>query len=105
MYQTVAEEFLHLPVTSLCSISLLKSPKEDLQNSQISKFYCSAMAFRKLLLRGKIKKVLFRANMCSLEQRARNAHDQNKQTLLYLPSYFIVIKLIHWGAAELHVMY
>ena len=35
----------------------------------------------KLLLRGKIKKVLSRAHMCSLEQRARNAHDPNEQTL------------------------
>ena len=36
---------------------------------------------QKLLLRGKIKKVLSRLEVCSLEQRARNAHDQNEQTL------------------------
>ena len=36
---------------------------------------------QKLLLRGEIKKVLSRAHLCSLEQRARNAHDQNEQTL------------------------
>ena len=36
---------------------------------------------QKLLLCGKIKKVLSRAHVCSLEQRARNAHDQNEQTL------------------------
>ena len=46
MYQTVAEECLHLPVTLLCGISLLESPKEELCNSQNSKFHCSAMAFR-----------------------------------------------------------
>ena len=39
---------------------------------------------QKLQLRGKIKKVLSRAYVCSLEQRARDAHDQNEQTL-------------HWG--------
>ena len=38
---------------------------------------------QKLLLHGKIKKVLSRAHVCSLEQRARNAHDQNEQTLRY----------------------
>ena len=37
---------------------------------------------QKLLLRGKIKKVLSRAHLCSLEQRARNEHDQHEQTLL-----------------------
>ena len=39
---------------------------------------------QKLLLGGKvkqIKEVLSRACVCSLEQRARNAHDQNEQTL------------------------
>ena len=36
---------------------------------------------QKLILRGKIKKVLSRAHVCSLEQRASNAHDQNEQTL------------------------
>ena len=36
---------------------------------------------QKLLLRGKIKKVLSCAHMYSLEQRARNPHDQNEQTL------------------------
>ena len=35
---------------------------------------------QKLLLRGKTKKVLSRAHVCSLEQRARKAHDQNEQT-------------------------
>ena len=34
-----------------------------------------------LLLHGKIKKVPSHAHMCSLEQRARNAHGQNEQTL------------------------
>ena len=33
-------------------------------------------------MRGKIKKVLSGAHVCSLEQRAMNAHDQNKQTLI-----------------------
>ena len=37
---------------------------------------------QKLLLRGKIKKVLSRLHVCSLEQRARNAHDQNQHTLI-----------------------
>ena len=32
-----------------------------------------------LLLRGKIKKVLSHPQVCSLEQRARNAHDHNEQ--------------------------
>ena len=36
---------------------------------------------QKLLLRGKIKKILPRAHVCSLEQRAWNAHDQDEQTL------------------------
>ena len=36
---------------------------------------------QKLLLRGRIEKVLFRAHVCLLEQRAKNAHDQNEQTL------------------------
>ena len=36
---------------------------------------------QKLLLHGKVKKVLSRAHLCSLEQRARNAHDQNEQAL------------------------
>ena len=34
----------------------------------------------KLLLRGKKKKVLSHAHVRSLEQRAKNAHDQNEQT-------------------------
>ena len=49
---------------------------------------------QKLLLRGKIKKVLekSRTHVCSLEQRARNAHDQNEHTLIlsqiiYLTNY------------------
>ena len=33
---------------------------------------------------GKIKKVLSRAHVRSLEQRARNAHDQSEQTLMKL---------------------
>ena len=36
-------------------------------------------------LRGKIKKVLSRTHVHSLEQRARNAHDQSEQTLPGLP--------------------
>ena len=36
---------------------------------------------QKLLLRDKIKKVLSHAHVHLLEQRARNAHDQNEQTL------------------------
>ena len=39
---------------------------------------------QKSLLRGKIEKVLSRAHVCLMEQRAKNAHDQNKQTLEYL---------------------
>ena len=35
----------------------------------------------KLLLCGKVKKVLSCAHVYSLEQRARNPHDQNEQTL------------------------
>ena len=34
-----------------------------------------------LLFRGKIKNVLSHAHVCSLEQAARTAHDQNEQTL------------------------
>ena len=37
---------------------------------------------QKLLLRGKIKKVLSRAHVRSLEQRAWNTHDQSEQTLV-----------------------
>ena len=47
---------------------------------------------QKLLLRDKIKKVLSRAHVCSQEQRARNAHNQNEQTLLL--SKFVVILLV-----------
>ena len=36
---------------------------------------------QKIVLRGKIKEVLSRAHVCSLEQRAGNAYDQNEQTL------------------------
>ena len=36
---------------------------------------------QKLLLRGKIKKVISSAHVCSLEERAKNAHDQDEQTL------------------------
>ena len=39
------------------------------------------LSAQKLLLRGKIKKMLSRAHVRSLEQRARNADDQNEQTL------------------------
>ena len=42
---------------------------------------------KNLLWRGKIKKVLSRAHVCSLVQRAKNAYDQNEQTL---HPYFIV---------------
>ena len=39
-----------------------------------------------LLLHGKIKKAISHAHMCSLEERARKAHDQNEQTLpLFFP--------------------
>ena len=34
-----------------------------------------------LLLRGEVKKALSRTDVRSLEQRARNAHDQSEQTL------------------------
>ena len=36
---------------------------------------------QKLLLHGKIKKVLSRAHLRSLKQKATNALDQNEQTL------------------------
>ena len=42
----------------------------------------------------KIKKVLSRAHMCSMEERARNAHDQNEQTLhifTLLPQFRITV--------------
>ena len=39
----------------------------------------------KLLLRGKIKDVLSRSRVRSLEQRAGNVHDQNEQTLQLSP--------------------
>ena len=42
---------------------------------------------KNLLWRDKIKKVLSRAHECSLVQRAKNAYDQNEQTL---HPYFIV---------------
>ena len=44
-------------------------------------FWRKELIAQELLLRGNIKKVLSRAQVCSLEQRARNAHHQNKQTL------------------------
>ena len=34
-------------------------------------------------MRGEIKNVLSLAHVCSLEQTARNAHDQNEQTLYH----------------------
>ena len=36
---------------------------------------------QKLLLRSKIKKVPSSAHVCSMERKARNAHDENEQTL------------------------
>ena len=48
-----------------------------------------------LLLRGKIKKVLSLANVCSLEQKARNAHDQNEQTLSRTRFIFSKLKLVN----------
>ena len=33
---------------------------------------------QKLLLRGKKKKVISSAHVCSLEERAKNAHDQDE---------------------------
>ena len=38
-----------------------------------------------LLLRDKMKKVLSRAHVRSLEQRARNAHDQNEDFKIDFP--------------------
>ena len=52
------------------------------------------MKYSILLLRGKIKTVLSRAHVCSLEQRARNAHDQNEQTLTLLIQHFVNLCLI-----------
>ena len=49
-------------------------------NGQVS-LQRKELIVHKLLLHGKIKKVLSRAHVCSLEQRARKAHDQNEQTL------------------------
>ena len=40
---------------------------------------------QKLLLRDKVKKELSRTHVCSLMQRARNAHDQIEQTLQLVP--------------------
>ena len=42
---------------------------------------------KNLLWHDKIKKALSRAHVCSLVQRAKNAYDQNEQTL---HPYFIV---------------
>ena len=45
---------------------------------------------QKSLSCGKIKKVFSHAYVCSLEQRARNTYDQNKQTIAFAMS------LHHW---------
>ena len=47
------------------------------------------------LLHGKIKKVFSRAHVCSLEQRARNAHDQNEQILLSSLHLLLSLHLQH----------
>ena len=39
---------------------------------------------QKLLLRGKTKEVLSHAHVRSLEQRARNVHDQSEQTPIHI---------------------
>ena len=60
---------------------------------------------KKLLLRGKIKKVFSRALVCSLEQRARNAHDQNEQTLPILMYILSIRKSISWQSGFHHTFY
>ena len=50
---------------------------------------------QKLPLRGKIKKERSRAHVCSLEQRAGTAHDQNEQTLQ--PWYLLFIWRHIWA--------
>ena len=48
---------------------------------------------QKLLLRGKIKRVLTPAHVCSLEQRTGNANDQNEQSLdrLHAPFFILIL--------------
>ena len=63
-------------------------PLERISNPRDSVKYISGkMSLRRKewiawnsLLRGKIKRVPSRAHVCSLEQSATNAHDQNEQT-------------------------
>ena len=57
----------------------IRSPRDFVKC--ISEKLKKKLTARKLLFPGKIKKVLSRGNVRSLEQRARNAHDQSEQTL------------------------
>ena len=78
-------------IFTLCSLFTLvmcipflriSSPRNFVKcTGEKSRFWRKKLIARKLLLPGKIKKVLSRANVRSLERRARNAHDQSEQTL------------------------
>ena len=49
-------------------------------------------------LRGRIKKVLFLADVRPLEQRVRNAHEQNEQTLIscYRHQSTVLTRMVHY---------
>ena len=57
--------------------------KHESENGPLMKgINCSGMT-----IDGKIKKALFRAHVCSLEQRGRDVHDQNGQTIILSNCY------------------
>ena len=81
-YEINSQEYI-LFILVMCILLQRSSNSRDFVKCISGKMSLSRkeLIARKLLLRGKIKKVLSHAHVCSLEQRAGNAHDQNKQTL------------------------
>ena len=65
-----------------CGFLITKELIFGFQILDLKDHFPASLIAQKSLLRSKIKKVLCRAHVRSLEQRARNAHDQNEQTLI-----------------------
>ena len=86
IYWNKITELVHSLFILVMSILLqrISNPRDFVKYSDRKmSFWRKGLIAQKLLLHGKIKKVLSRAQMCSLEQRARNAHDQNEQILTW----------------------
>ena len=69
----------------MCILQRISNPRDFVKDiSGKRSLRRKELIAQKLLLCGKLKKVLSQAHVCSLEQRARNAYDQNEHTLHYL---------------------